>query len=82
MANRNTLHFNKLPKFKEFLKEEGFELLPTKDFYEVLRAKNEKGTIVIYRRSDAEVHCSVMDKDMWLIRKFLRWVKKDEINRC
>ena len=77
MANRHTLHINKIPKFKEFLEEEGFEILPTKDFYEVLRAKNEKGTIVIYRRLDAEVHCSVMDKDMWLVRKFLRWVKKD-----
>ncbi len=79
MANRNTLHFNKLPKFQAFLEKEGYEILPTKDTYEVLRARGEKGTVVIYKRDRAKVHCSVMDKDMWLVRKFLKEEKDGQI---
>lgn len=72
MANRHLLHKNKIPKFKSFLEQEGYEILPTKDPYEVLRAKGPEGTIVIFARHDAKEHCSVMDKDVWLVKKFLR----------
>ena len=72
MANRHTLHINKIPLFKNFLEREGFEILPTKGCYEVLRAKNEKGIIVFFIKDNAKEHCTVMDKDMWIVRKFLR----------
>ncbi|MBR5316013.1 MAG: hypothetical protein IKU44_04400 [Firmicutes bacterium] len=76
MANRNTLHMNKLPAFKEFLVSEGYEILPTVDIYEVLRARGkDKKTVVVYKRNSAREHVSIMDKDMWLLRRFLRVVK-------
>lgn len=76
MANRHTLHINKLAKFQAFLEKENYELLPTKGTYEVLRARGERGTIVIYKRDQAKEHCSVMDKDVWIVRKFLREERK------
>lgn len=79
MAVRNILHIDKLEAFEEFLRFEGYMILPlSKNPYEVLRAKKGRGTVIIYRRSEAKEHLSVMDKDYGLVEKFLRdWKGKD-----
>ena len=74
MANRNTLHFNKLPLFMKYLVSEGYEILPTRDASEVLRAMKSKEKIIIYKKSGAVAHCSVSNKDLWLVREFLKKV--------
>lgn len=73
MANRQTLHFNHLEKFEQWLIEKGYSILPiSQNPYEVLRAKKDKNTIVIYRKSGAKEHLSVMDKDYRLVQEFLK----------
>lgn len=42
MANRHTLHKNKLKAFKDWLISDGWEIEDTKGFYEILRAKKGK----------------------------------------
>lgn len=76
MASRNLLHINKLPSLKDWLVNNGFEIQPTKGYYEVLRAKKGKDTIVIYRKLDAKEHYTVQDKDWHLIRRFMNSFKK------
>ena len=67
MAVRNILHIDKLEAFEEFLRFEGYMILPlSKNPYEVLRAKKGRDTVIIYRRSEAKEHLSVMDKDYGL----------------
>ncbi len=79
MAVRNILHIDKLGAFEEFLRFKGYMILPlSKNPYEVLRAKKGRDTVIIYRRSGAKEHLSVMDKDYGLVEKFLRdWKVKD-----
>lgn len=72
MAIRNLLHMDKLEAFEEFLRDEGYMILPlSKNPYEALRAKKGRDTVIIYRRSDAKEHLSIMDKDYWLVERFL-----------
>ena len=72
MAIRNLLHVNKLKDFESFLKSKGYMILPLSiNPYEALRAKSGHDTIVVYRKSDAEEHLSIMDKDYDLVMEFL-----------
>ena len=72
MANRHTLHINHLPKFKLWLQNQGWTLLPlSNNEYEVLRAKRDNRVLVIYKKMNAKEHLSYMDKDRRLIRRFL-----------
>lgn len=79
MAVRNILHIDKLEAFEEFLRFEGYMILPlSKNPYEVLRAKKGRDTVIVYRRSEAKEHLSIMDKDYKLVEKFLEcWKGKD-----
>lgn len=81
MANRNTLHINKLEDFKEWLIKEGWEIESTKGAYEVLRARKQgrKSPLIVYGKSDAKEHLSVMDRDEGVIRAFLRDCKESEV---
>lgn len=79
MANRNTLSVNKLEAFKTWLEKDGFELQETKGFYEALRAvkKDRKYPLIVYFRHETNngkklVHYSVLDRDMGVIRAFLK----------
>lgn len=74
MANRNTLHINKLEDFKNYLSCIGFEIQPTKGFYEVLRAKKDKRTVIVYEKSEAKEHLTVQDKDTDLLREFINYI--------
>ena len=72
MANRALLHINKLIDFEKWLEKQGYKSLPTsKNPYEVLRAKKDKDTVIIYQKCDSKEHLSIMDKDYHLIHKFI-----------
>ncbi len=72
MANRALLHMNKLKDFESWLKKQGYMILPTsKNPYEILRAKKDKDTVIIYQKGDSKEHLSIMDKDYPLIHKFI-----------
>lgn len=77
MAIRELLHISKLNDFEKWLEEKGYMILPTsKNPYEVLRAKKDKDTVIIYQKKDSKEHLSVMDKDYSLIRRFINESKK------
>ena len=72
MAERCLLHQNKLDLLKWWLSSRGYEIQPTKGIYEVLRAKKEKDTVIVFRKAGAKEHFSVQEKDYKLIRQFIR----------
>ena len=72
MAIRVLLHMNKLKDFESWLEKQGYMILPTsKNPYEILRAKKDKDTVIIYQKSDSKEYLSIMDKDHALIQKFI-----------
>lgn len=75
MAERCLLHQNKLDLLKWWLSSKGYEIQPTKGMYEVLRAKNGKDTVIIFKKAGAKEHLSVQEKDYRLIRQFIRETK-------
>ena len=76
MAERCLLHKSKLQELKQWLESQGYTILETKDYYEVLRAKKDKNLIIIYKKSDVKEHLTVQQKDDKLIRRFIRESKK------
>lgn len=73
MATRNILHISKLPEFEQFLEDKGYMILATsKNPFEVLRAKKDRDTVIVYKRADAKEHLSTMDKDYHLVREFIK----------
>jgi len=73
MATRALLHKNKLKELKIWLEKQGYMILATsKNPYEVLRARKDKDTVIIYCKLAAREHLSVMDKDYALIRRFIK----------
>ena len=82
MANRHTLHINKLDSFKKWLVKDGWELLPlSNNHYEVLRAKKagKQYPLIIYSGKSSE-HLSLADRDMPVVGAFLRDSKKLQTN--
>ena len=75
MAERCLLHQNKLELLKWWLSSRGYEIQTPKGIYEVLRAKKDKDTVVIFKKDNAKEHLSVQQKDHWLIRQFIRETK-------
>ena len=72
MASRELLHISKLNDFGKWIEEQGYMILPTsKNPYEILRAKKDKDTVIIYQKGDSKEHLSIMDKDYPLIHKFI-----------
>jgi hypothetical protein len=58
-----------------WLQDQGWELQPLSNHgYEVLRAKRDKRTLIIYKKLDAKEHLSYMDKDRRLIRRFFDYM--------
>lgn len=80
MVERCLLHKNKLDLFKWWLSSRGYEIQPPKGIYEVLRAKKDKNTVVIFKKDNAKEHLSVQQKDCWLIRQFIREIKRSDTN--
>lgn len=80
MAERCLLHQNKLDLFRWYLESLGYEIQPAKNYYEVLRAKKDKDTVIIFTRSNAE-HLTVQDKDYEFVRRFLKQQTKLNVGR-
>lgn len=78
MANRCILHRNHLDTFKEWLKNDGWEIEDTKGLYEILRARKEgrQHPLIIFEKIDAKQHYSVMDRDVQVVKDYL--AKKEE----
>lgn len=84
MANRCLLHKKKLEALRWWLTKEGWELLPTKRSFEVLRAKKDGKLFIVFDKSDASAqHYTVNDEDVKLVRKFLKGIKnyKNEMKK-
>ena len=82
MANRHTLHINKLDSFRKWLVKDGWELLPlSNNYYEVLRAQKagKQYPLIIYSGKSSE-HLSFADRDMSVVGAFLRDSKKPQTN--
>ena len=58
MAERCLLHQSKLDLFK--------------GIYEVLRAKKDKETVIVFRKAQVKEHLTVQQKDHRLVRQFIR----------
>jgi hypothetical protein len=76
MAERCLLHKNKLDLLKWWLSSKGYEIQAIKGYYEVLRAKKDKSTVIIFKKDNAKEHLSVQQKDYRLIRQFIRESKE------
>lgn len=79
MADRGTLHKSKLGEFRKYLIfNQGYQEQETKGEYEVLRMihSSEQYPVIIYRKNSMKEHYSVMDRDMDLVRDFLRISKE------
>ena len=87
MANRHTLSVSSIDKFKKWLITDGWQLQEPKGSYEVLRATKEgkNHPLIVYKRlntnSDKDlVHYTVADRDMGVVRAYLKGVS-DDISR-
>ena len=79
MANRHILSTTRLNEFKTYLLSKGFSLEAPKGNYEVLRAtkRGRKYPLIVFERSSTVagttlVHYTVMDRDMTVVRNFLK----------
>ena len=76
MARRDLLHLTKLLKFKEWMEEDGWESVPVKGEYEVLRLiKLKEKPVIFYSRLGGQ-HASIDDNFVPLVRRFLNKDKK------
>ena len=79
MAVRNCLSVSKLDDFKNWLISDGYKIVDTKGYYEVLRAikTGRKNPLIVYKRLSTDngnklVHLTILDKDMGVVRAYLR----------
>ena len=79
MANRNTLAMTKIDDFRDWLINDGWEIQDTKDYYEVLRATKpgRRHPLIIYKRNNAPKHLTALDRDMGVIRAYIRDARKE-----
>lgn len=78
MANRSTLHVDRLEAFKQWLVDDGWDLEDPKGDYEVLRARKpgRNRPLILWRRLSNSgggdlTHLTYDDRDGWVIRAFL-----------
>lgn len=77
MAKRDLLHMNHLKDLEKWLVERGYSIKQPNEYAsEVLRAECESNSVVIYRRNNASEHCTVKDKDVYLIWQFIKERRK------
>lgn len=82
MANRYTLHKNSLEDFQKWLVADGWEIEKSKGIFEVLRARKagRPQPLIVYTKTDAKEHLTVMSRDVGVVRAFLRAKKKLQTN--
>ena len=72
MANRNTLHINKLGAFKKYCDSQGIAYRSGKGDWQKLQVLTKKhGWQCIYERMDMPEHYTIQDKLYPIVRKFL-----------
>lgn len=73
MANRHTLHSNKLYAFRKWLIKDGWTIEEPKGIWEALRAKKagRQNPLIVYQKMNKE-HLSVLDRDIDVIKRFLQ----------
>jgi hypothetical protein len=79
MANRHTLAITKIDDFRDWLIKDGWEIKPvTECSCEVLRATKtgRRHPLIIYKRNNAKEHLSVLDRDMGVIKAYMRDARK------
>lgn len=86
--NRHTLAVSHLDKFKEWLSANGWQIQNTKGDYEVLRAVKAglRYPLIVYRRCCTDngnqlVHFSVLNRDMSIVRAFIKDIKENNNER-
>lgn len=73
MAVRSMLHHSHIEPLKKWLINDGWTIQDTKGFYEVLRAiKDGKRPLIVYTKLNAKEHYSIDERDMSIIRAFIR----------
>lgn len=79
MANRNTLHVKKLNAFKDWLISDGWEVVPTKGCYEVLRAvkAGRKPLLVFERGKDGLTHLTVQESHTGVLWAFIKSMRQE-----
>jgi len=78
MANRNTLHINKLEAFKKYLDSQGIAYRPGKGIWQILQVMTLKHDWqCIYERMDMPEHYTVQDRLFQTVRAFLKANKED-----
>jgi hypothetical protein len=82
MANRNSLHIDKLELFKTWLSENDIKFRPGKGDFQVLQVETVKnGYQCIYSRFDMPEHYTVQDKLMPLVKRFIKETRTNEISQ-
>lgn len=73
MANRALLHVDKLPEFRAWLTDRGYELEDPKGTYEVLRVRYPGyPPVIFYQRDRATVHITTYGHGEKLAWAFIR----------
>lgn len=80
MAERDLLHQNKLDLFTWWLVSLGYKIQPTKGVSEVLRAKKDKDTVIVFKKQNAKEHLVILQKDYELVKLFIK--QQQEIKRA
>lgn len=87
MANRNILALSKIDDFKDWLVSDGWKLQKTEGVWEVVRARKDgrKYPLIIYKKMNTDngnttVHCSVLNRDVGVVRAYLRERKATKKN--
>lgn len=72
MPNRHTLHRNDLDNFKKWLVAHGWDILPTKGAFEVLRARRYDWPrpLLVHERIDHGDHYSIDERDLRIYRAY------------
>ena len=72
MANRHLLAASRVDEFKAWLTEKEWMVLAPTNYFEAVRARRGKRTIVIYKRLGDHQHLTVKDCDERIVRLFLK----------
>lgn len=82
MAVRSMLHHSHIEPLKKWLINDGWIIQDIKGFYEVLRAnKDGKRPLIVYTKLNAKEHYSIDERDMSIIRAFLRDFDKHKADK-
>jgi hypothetical protein len=83
MADRCTLHKDKLEGFKKWLNDSGIAHRPGKGDYQVLQVLTPKsGWQVIFKRNDMPEHFSINDKLLPVVQSYLSEKRSHRKIKC